>query len=472
MGGAPQLLIDNGSSGVVSPDGKQIAFVRRLESSQEILLMQANGERPAQVFACNNCFFLELTWSPDGKWLAYVRHVFWWTAEVDPGGTLEIFDLDRKRSEVVEDRAAGAVTWGGDGRIIYAVGESPPNQNGSNLWALDVNPRTMIPLGAPQRLTGDSGWIRGVSASADGKKLAILRQTITPQVYVAELLDHGGRLSIPRLLTLDEWVDLPTAWTPDSKSVLFQSDRDGVFHIFKQALDQAQPELLVGGNEPAVLPRLSPDGSMVIYQIPPHEGSSVTRIMRVPVGGGPPQLVLESTSVGNQQCAKLPSTLCIYSEFLLGEERFYTFDPFKGKGEEIPRAARHGGSGLNINWSLSPDGKSLAFPSDLQSEPSITLFSLADAKERLIPLPGWDRIYQLDWSADGHSIWVGTFRVSKERILFGTTALVKVELSGKVTSMLQDSQMIVGWAIPSPDGSKLAIWESKGNSNVWLLDSR
>jgi hypothetical protein len=31
--------------------------------------------------------------------------------------------------------------------------------------------------------------------------------------------------------------------------------------------------------------------------------------------------------------------------------------------------------------------------------------------------------------------------------------------------------MILGWAIPSPDGSKLAIWEASGGSNVWLVEN-
>jgi hypothetical protein len=31
--------------------------------------------------------------------------------------------------------------------------------------------------------------------------------------------------------------------------------------------------------------------------------------------------------------------------------------------------------------------------------------------------------------------------------------------------------MNLGWAIPSPDGTKLAIWKATGTSNVWLAES-
>jgi len=30
--------------------------------------------------------------------------------------------------------------------------------------------------------------------------------------------------------------------------------------------------------------------------------------------------------------------------------------------------------------------------------------------------------------------------------------------------------MNLGWAIPSPDGTKLALWKASGSSNVWLVE--
>ena len=78
------------------------------------------------------------------------------------------------------------------------AGEPPPNQSDSNLWAVRVNARTMRPEGTPERITNGNGLIAGVSASADGRRLAILRRTLQPNVYVAQLQDHGTRLSTPQ----------------------------------------------------------------------------------------------------------------------------------------------------------------------------------------------------------------------------------------------------------------------------------
>jgi hypothetical protein len=30
--------------------------------------------------------------------------------------------------------------------------------------------------------------------------------------------------------------------------------------------------------------------------------------------------------------------------------------------------------------------------------------------------------------------------------------------------------MYVGWAIPSPNGKYLALWQASGNSNVWMVE--
>ena len=371
---------------------------------------------------------------------------------------------------------------------LLATAQNPSGKQWIGTWAtapqppepghvaVRVNARTMRPEGTPERITNGNGLIAGVSASADGRRLAILRRTLQPNVYVAQLQDHGTRLSTPQLLTPDEWYDFPTAWTSDSKSVLFFSDRDGVFHIFKQAIDQTQPQLLVGGGEAVALPRLNPDGSIVLYvnsrydvaRIRPPLGTQ--QLMRVPVTGGPPQLVLEGRGINNLQCARLPSTLCIYSELAPGEEHFYTFDPLKGKGNEIPGATIHESDFYSFNWSLSPDGKLLAFSKKFgtQGQPAIRLFSLVDAKERRISLPGWAGIATLDWSADGESLWSTAFTTSETTSGLWTTGfnatgewtLLKVELTGKVTPMLRESKMNLGWAIPSPDGSKLAIWKA------------
>ena len=122
-----------------------------------------------------------------------------------------------------------------------------------------------------------------------------------------------------------------------AKQILFGSDRDGSFHIFRQAPDQTTPELLVGGSEQSMLPRLTPDGKHLVYlqYRQAFDSSNAVRMMRIPVAGGPPQLVMEVQGLTNEQCARQPSSLCLYS--VAGDKRltFMSFDPMQGTGQEV-----------------------------------------------------------------------------------------------------------------------------------------
>ena len=37
--------------------------------------------------------------------------------------------------------------------------------------------------------------------------------------------------------------------------------------------------------------------------------------------------------------------------------------------------------------------------------------------------------------------------------------------------MLEEKSMRIGWAIPSPDGKRLALWKASGSANAWLVEN-
>jgi Tol biopolymer transport system component len=119
-----------------------------------------------------------------------------------------------------------------------------------------------------------------------------------------------------------------TAWLSDSRTVLFSSNRNGAWTLFKQAIDETTADVLVEGHS-VFLPRLSADGSQVLYlsQTSPADRSVPISLMRLPVTGGLPQLVLQDVALGNYQCARLPSTLCISSKFEKDGVILFSFDP-------------------------------------------------------------------------------------------------------------------------------------------------
>jgi len=65
-------------------------------------------------------------------------------------------------------------------------------------------------------------------------------------------------------MTLDTNGNQATAWLSDSKTVLFVSNRTGTWTLFKREIDETTADVLVEGHN-VYLPRLSADGSQVLY---------------------------------------------------------------------------------------------------------------------------------------------------------------------------------------------------------------
>ncbi len=466
LGGAPRKLMDNAEGRSVSPDGSQIAFVTGEVLHEEIWLMSADGEHPRKVFGDPGDMFGSVAWSPDGRLLAFVRfnyHSGYKEAQaslwiVKPGGGL--------LSSILSDPRLGeALAWAPDERLVYSLSEPRPNQSDSNLWAIGVDSRNARAVGQPVRLTNGPDRKLRLSLSADGKQLTFLRWRGEPHVYVAEVEAGNDRLSPPRPLSLDEGRNLPFAWTPDGKSVLFTSDRDGPFHVFRQAADQPAPDILVGGPDSVQIARLNPDGSELLYLVAPGAGdtSGLARLMRVPISGGTPQLILQEPQLQNFQCARLPSRTCVFSRAVADDVSFFAFDPATGTQEPLPNSGHR--SSTSYNWTLSPDGSIIALAEWRRGQipAEIQLLSLKDGTSRTLSLPDWAGISSIDWAADGRSLWVSAINPA------GTQALLNVDLHGRVKPLLQDMQKDVGWAIPSPDGRRIAFWQAGGSSNAWLL---
>jgi Tol biopolymer transport system component/DNA-binding winged helix-turn-helix (wHTH) protein len=477
VGGTPRKLADEGEAAKVSPDGSRIAFLSGKFDQSEIWLMQADGGQAKRLLKADGGDFNPVAWSPDGRSLAYVRTTYFAHSLETK---IEIADVASGQTEVVLSKPGlgPALSWTQAGRLIYSLQEPLPNRNEFNLWSVQLDSRTARTLDSGIRVTSDRGLAAGLSVSKDGTLLAVRRWALQNDVYVAELQPGGKRIGTFRRLTLDERQDYPYSWTPDSKAVFFASDRDGRSHIFKQAIDQTQPELVVGGNDDLGVARLTPDGSALLYVVAPKEGDSSrnVRIMRVPLAGGPSQFVLQSPLMWNQQCARLPSTLCIYSRTVQNQGSFFSFDPLNGTGKLL--ATVEGGA---FNWTLSPDGKYLAtvkrgFQTDfgiVQTDPGIQILSIADGSKRTIPVPGWAGIRNVDWSADGKSLWTPAFHKKDGWRFTGleSFAFLNIDLNGRVTAMLEKGNVSFYWAIPSPDGHHLALAAATHSSNVWLLQN-
>jgi WD40 repeat protein len=178
-------------------------------------------------------------------------------------------------------------------------------------------------------------------------------------------------------------------------------------------------------------------------------------IFAIPVGRGTPRLVLKDVAISTVTCARLPSTMCLYSTAKGNTRETFPFDARSGKTTGAPQIDPEG------FWSLSPDGSQRAFVAVGSNRGTIQLRSTSSGKTRDLAVKEWNGLMHIDWSADGKSLLVGNHEAE--------SALLNVTLDGKASVLLHSSTFI-GYAVPSPDGRSLAILEVNPTKNVWQVE--
>ena len=100
------------------------------------------------------------------------------------------------------------------------------------------------------------------------KTLGLSRSAHHASALIGDLTGNGNRLLDPRRLTIDDNINIALAWTPDSREVIFSSQRAATRQIYRQALNPGstpQPITSTPGTN-FYMARLSPDGAWVILE--------------------------------------------------------------------------------------------------------------------------------------------------------------------------------------------------------------
>ncbi len=480
LGGSPQKLMDDAYDAVVSPDGSRLLFVRDHPVGQpwgsDLWRMDSDGASAHRIVNASQDLdpahlgghLWSVAWSPTGKRIAYIQRLRRFTAN-PAGTTLSLWTRDTDGGDpqlITTVSGLGALCWAADGRLLYSFrGDASDSNNENDVWALQVDPNTGKPKGTAQRLSRGLGSINGLSVSANGKRTVFLRNNTEPQVFIAQLDRVTQHLSAPYRLTLDEHGNMPTTWTPDGKSVIFVSSRNGSWKIFKQPIEQTTAELVVEGRN-IFLPRLTADGSEVLYleEYQPDDPSVPVRIMRTSLAGGAPREVLRENAIVNLQCARSPSKLCLFSTRAESSTTFFSFDSDLGKDGEIAKITTIAGG---VDWSLSPNGSMLAIIQHGGIEDRIRYLSLRTGVAREVVVKDWPHLWSVDWSADGAGLLIPSTTSN-----WGNPVLLFVDLDGKAGVIWEGEKYgPLNWAIPSPDGRHLALMRWVGENNVWMLEN-
>ncbi len=466
--GATEKFRDHTLNPFPSPDGGHIAFF-----TDNALWVQSQGEGPRKLKEFDSRWLLgSLAWSPDGQRIAFDRMRMLQPDTSNAWGQpfeilLDTCDLQGRCSTTFSDPRLymdtffSNVAWLPDGRLIFSLREPVPDEHSSNLWSLDVDSSTGMARGKPKRLTDWSGFELGsLSASADGKRLALLQRRIDSRIDVAELRESGGDLGQAKPLNSDTWYGRPVSWTPDSREVIFLASRHGRNGIFRQELNDRGVQTLVSGAASYSSAVTSPDGQWLLYSERIQDGSE--HLMRMSLQTGSSSVLLSGAY--GCHCASPPSSLCVLSEFKGDRVVFSKLDTFSGRSNDLVSAPT---TGMGYGWSLSADGKKIAFVDSGTGE-RVQILGINGAV-RVIPVKGWNYLQSVNWSADGSHLYVsGGKNVSADVMTF---AILEVSLTGN-SRVLREVPGTQGWvahAVPSPDGRHVVYTDWDFSSRMVML---
>ena len=185
--------------------------------------------------------------------------------------------------------------------------------------------------------------------------------------------------------------------------------------------------------------------------------------MRVPINGGTPEPLPGTENVEDFRCGLQPGSRCVLRATEKDQFVFYELDLLRGRAWELARTV-WSPTGLG-DWDMSPDGRFAAIPNHDPQTAIIRVISLdatrADAAERVVTFNGMKNLGGLVWAANGEG-WYAVEITPLERVLF------YVDAEGAHSWELVRSSMVL-FAVPSPDGRKIAFPQDTPWSNVYLV---
>jgi Tol biopolymer transport system component/DNA-binding winged helix-turn-helix (wHTH) protein len=228
----------------VSPDGSTILFNMGYESRANLYTIPASGGTPKQLTFLN-AFSVDGAWSADGRSVAFASteggKAGLWIVNADGSSPRPLQSGDMSESF--------DVSWAPGARILY-------QQTGNrNFYIVD-------PRNAKARLLikdASVGWNASAEYSPDGKKIAVSwNRRPTRGVWLIDAEDSRETLVYGARRPSDP-VPVPIGWSPDGKFILAYDGKRAAYRGITASFEETITD---------------------------------ARIFRVPVKGGPPELLL------------------------------------------------------------------------------------------------------------------------------------------------------------------------------------
>ena len=455
-GESVRRLTDIGFDPAWSSDGKQIAFTteeitdpaNRVGDST-LYIIDAAGGTPRRAVEGDAA---QASWSPSGRHLVYWRNV---------GGQRDICVVAAAGGAAVPVTQDAAIdwspVWSPDGRFIYFSS----NRGGAmNLWRIPVDRSSGSVQGPAEAVTA------GVQASAalprfskDGSRLAFRSRVasvnpvaipfdpVTSRAGSPFVLDTRNSIRIPsdvsadgkqiayfslgdqqedifigspdgpmRRVTDDAARDRAPVFTPDGRSLVFYSNRDGNWAAWMVGVDGSNLRQIAKSATGVIYPLVSPKGDAIVFL----SDSARRGMFMAPLGGGAPPTPLQGTTVGGRHFSQ-------------------------------------------TDW--SPDGSRLAgyFVSEAGRPSGVGIYDLAAQAATLVSP---DDTFAVKWLGDNRRVMYFT-RNGRELVVLDTVTRARTALDVRLPAPSVSELFAI-----SPDNRTIYYGAARSEADIWIAERK
>jgi eukaryotic-like serine/threonine-protein kinase len=353
LGGAPkQVVRDIDSDVAFSPDGQRMGYIRAndpepgkyrllsatLDGSDETVLRIAQSTRGADP--------THLTWSPDGKRIAYS-----FQASGAVLAYVETFELAGKQVATLASLPANfafELKWLPGGHWLLVVYTTKPHFEQPQIGLLSVD-------GKLQPITRDTNRYSTLTLSADSHSAATVQVKTTRSVELLTGIPDGSPTAPSTPLSFPD--PRLVQWTPDGK--LLVSD---VEKITRLDADGQNATVLLGDPNAGINDFSACGDRYLLISWAGHRGNTVNIWRANPDGSAPKQLTTTPFD-SNPVCS--PDGKWVYYIDRPGTSRLMRVPIDGGTAEAVPAGDIPNRFGIDGVSFISDDGKSLGMVVDL-----------------------------------------------------------------------------------------------------------
>ncbi len=453
-GGMPRVIRRGPFVGCWSSDGNTIAVT---SYTGKIWLHDREGNELRTLTLQHGPWSIwDLDWSPDNERLLFIGsdpHGAYaaWTITADGREQRKLFD---SATEISHAR------WAEGGSAIYFLQRSNQTASLEKWWPATGGHESLL-----------SGLEAGHSfaVSRDGTRLVYARAPFHSNLWRLDVTGNTGAIAITQLTRGTSLIERPRI-SPDGSRVLFNVGHHPHTNLFTMPVGggaMTQLTFLQSFNVGGVW---SPDGSQVAFAS--TEGGSA-RVWIVADAGGTPRRLSAVAPGESLDLAWAPGRRLLFQQ--AGNRNYHAFDPVSSEEQLV---TRNGSVGWMFSPAYSPDGRRIAVSWNRKPDRGIWIVDAHDQTETFVRKAAAGTMV-LGWSTDGRTIFIVDGKNASTRgpiLPIGETisdaTILEVPVNGdpvEVVAALPGAE--IGGVTMAPNGRRFIYTAYSSRSDVWVVDN-